>query len=201
MARKQGYAMLNQSVRGEVLSHEPMDRHTAYRIGGPADLMISPDDREDLRTVLRCLNEYDLTGLFLGKGSNLLVSDQGIRGVVVRLPRFCQGIQFDGNKVYVGSAVSLKRLVDEGQTRHLGGIEFLAGIPGTVGGALEMNAGAFGEEIGRMVREIQVITPKGELIRLDRSRLIFSYRELAIPKGSLIFKVKFRLNRERLHQH
>ncbi len=178
MSTKEAYSVFKKSIRGAVLLNESMAKHTSYRIGGPADLFIEPEDPANLQTVLRFLQEYEIFGLMIGKGSNLLVSDQGIRGIVIRLNRFGREIHFEGNNVYVGAAVSLKRLVASAEAAGLGGIEFLEGIPGTVGGALKMNAGAFGGEIGSRVVSVEVMPSGGEIHRIGRDHLSFDYREV-----------------------
>ncbi len=178
MGQRDEYSVLIRSLRGPVLTKELMARHTSYRIGGPADLFIEPEDREELATILQFLKEYKVFGLLLGKGSNLLVSDQGIRGVVFQLRRFGQGIRFDGDKVYVGAALSMNRLVDYAEEQGLGGIEFLAGIPGTVGGGLRMNAGAFGGEIGEKVEKVEIMTPEGTVSWISKDQLSFQYRNV-----------------------
>ncbi len=178
MSRREVFSVLTNSIRGAHLFNEPMSKHTSYRIGGPADLFIEPEDPSNLEIILRFMQEYEIFGLLLGKGSNLLVSDHGIRGLVIRLNRFGREIRFEGNKVYVGAAVSLTRLVAAAEAMGLGGIEFLDGIPGTVGGALMMNAGAFGGEIGDRVVSVEVMTQEGSTQRIDKERLSFLYREV-----------------------
>jgi len=195
MDQRRDYAILKRSVHGLLREREPMAGHTTYRIGGPADLYVEPAGREDLRTVLRFLDEFQVSGFFLGGGSNLLVSDQGIRGVVIRLNRCCRESGRDGTRLDVGAGNSLEAFLDRAEREGLGGAEFLADIPGTVGGALRMNAGAWGGEIGQRVEEIEVLDPGGGTRRLDRSQLSFHYRETRGLGRSVILGVRLALDR------
>jgi len=177
----------------------PMTRFTTFRVGGKVAALYFAQELPDLQRMVSYLAEENTPYLVVGKGSNILVKDNGFEGVVILLRGELAVIENNSKNdqiIFAGGGLSIGELMKYCTLNGLSGLEFLAGIPGTVGGAVAMNAGAFGEEIGSMVREIQMVTQKGELIRLDHSHLIFSYRELAIPKGSLIFKVRFRLNRE-----
>lgn len=186
MDQRQPYSILKRSLKGEVLVDEPMARHTTYRIGGPADLFVEPDGIEDLKVLLRFLQEHEIFGLILGRGSNLLVSDEGIRGVVVRLNRCCNEIRSEGKSVRAGASVSMEKLLDRTESENLGGIEFLTGIPGTLGGAIKMNAGAWGGELGDRVEEIEALDPEGKMKRLGREDVSFVYRGVKGLEGCVI---------------
>jgi UDP-N-acetylmuramate dehydrogenase len=189
------YEILARSVSGRVLFDEPMARHTTYRIGGPADLYVEPRGLDDLKTVIRFLHEYHAFGLWLGAGSKLLISDQGVRGVVIRLNRCCNQMRVEGRLLRAGAAVSLGRLVRRAEEEGLGGIVFLSGIPGTVGGAVQMNAGAFGGELGNRVSEVEVMTRTGEHGWLQSRGLTFRYREVEGIGDSLVLSARLLLDR------
>ncbi len=196
-SHKAPYDRLAQSVSGRVLAREPMARHTTYGIGGPADLYVEPDNLEDLKTVMAFLRDYGVSGLWLGAGSNLLVSDQGIRGVVIRLNRCCSGMKAQGRNLWAGAAVPLGRLLRESAEQGLGGVTFLAGIPGTLGGAVKMNAGAFGGELGERVEEVEMMTRDGEHICLQGRDLSFRYREVKGLGDGVILSTRLVLDEAR----
>ena len=177
MDKQSDFSLLRRCFHGLLREGESMAGHTTYRIGGPADLYLEPAGLEDLKTGFRFLEEFQVPGFLLGGGSNILVSDRGIRGAVVRLNQCCQGFRRDGTRVEVGSGVLLEWFLDEAETQGLGGMEFLTDIPGTVGGALRMNAGAWGGDIGQRVEWIEVLDPGGRIRRLDKSQVSFHYRE------------------------
>lgn len=183
---------------------EPLARYTSFRIGGPADLLLSPENTEVLGASLAAANELGVAVTILGGGTNVLVSDRGIRGLVVRLARDFDfrrwRIDEDGEHadVEAGSATRLSRLVADAVARGYGGLEFAAGIPGSVGGGALMNAGAFGGELGSAIETIFAFTPGGEALEMVRSDLEFSYRKLALPRDVVITSVRFRLTRSSL---
>ena len=195
MAQRTPYSILTRSFRGRVLENEPMARHTTYRIGGPADLFVAPESLEDLRTVLRFLKDYEVFGLILGKGSNLLVSDDGIRGVVIRLDRCCNEINIDNGQVRAGAAVPLERLLDRAGEAGFGGIEFFSGIPGTVGGAVRLKAGAFGGEIGDRIVTVDVLDPMGERDCRGEKEMTFHYRGVKGLEGCVVLSCCLSLDR------
>jgi UDP-N-acetylmuramate dehydrogenase len=145
------------------------------------------------------LGKEEIPYLVVGRGSNLLVRDDGFRGVAIILRKKLAHVEANGKSdqiVMAGGGAALFELLDYCKGKGLGGLEFLAGIPGTTGGAVAMNAGAWGCEVGSWVQEVQVVTSKGELETWERSRLKFAYRALSIPKGSIIINIKFELNRK-----
>jgi UDP-N-acetylmuramate dehydrogenase len=182
---------------GRVEFDAPMTRRTTFRVGGNADVLCEAQDLEDLRRILPYLVREDIPYLVIGRGSNLLVRDGGIRGVVILLSGVLGRIDCsrpDECNILAGAGLSIADLLTWCRRRGLSGLEFLAGIPGTVGGAAAMNAGAFGNEIGTWVRELRLVDPRGEVHVIDPSRLSFSYRALDMEKGSVIAQVSFRLN-------
>jgi UDP-N-acetylmuramate dehydrogenase len=150
--------------------------------------------------MLSFLSRENIPYLVVGKGSNLLVKDEGFKGVGIILAGNLAAIARNGDNdqlIQAGGGLSIGELLTHCGQQGLGGLEFLAGIPGTVGGAVAMNAGAFGKDTGSMVRQIQVVTHQGELATRSRSNLNFSYRELSTPVGTVIVNVWFKLNHER----
>ena len=138
---------LRSIVKGSLLENEPMSKHTSYGIGGPASAYITPRDRDDLCSILKFSAKNDITVYFIGSGSNLLVSDDGINGIVISPAKSLKMLEIEENSIVAESGVMLGKLVKETMKRNLTGLESLIGVPGTLGGALMMNAGAFGGEI------------------------------------------------------
>ncbi|MBI3768189.1 MAG: UDP-N-acetylmuramate dehydrogenase [Deltaproteobacteria bacterium] len=178
---------------------EPLARHTSFRIGGPADLFVAAMSVPELQAVLRAAHAYGYPVFFLGGGTNLLVSDRGVRGLVVALAKPFDFVEWelggDGGALRVGAAVPFKRLVSQTVAAGLAGLEFGEGIPGTIGGGLLMNAGAFGGEIGRVVTALEAVDEGGERVLLPRERLGFAYRRMALPTRAVITAVCLRLAR------
>jgi UDP-N-acetylmuramate dehydrogenase len=186
---------------GVALRHdEPLHRYTSFRIGGPADLYLDPPDVEVLALALREAARLGIPVTRLGGGTNVLISDRGVRGLAVRLGRAFDyrlwSEEHEGRvEVEAGAASRLGKLVLESVERGLAGLEFAAGIPGSVGGGALMNAGAFGGEIGDAIVGIMCVTLDGEPSLIHRSRLGFSYRRLALDADVVITSVRFSLLR------
>ncbi|MGH7897195.1 MAG: UDP-N-acetylmuramate dehydrogenase [Candidatus Binatia bacterium] len=178
---------------------EPMSRHTSFRIGGPADVWIDVESAAELCEVLRLARAAAVPAFALGSGTNVLVSDRGVRGIVLHLGRGFQFIEWtvEGERARVrsGASVPFKKLVYDAVERGFEGLEFGEGIPGSLGGGLTMNAGAFGGEIGRVVETLEGVHPEGRLEELGRERLAFEYRRLDLPPGWVITAVKLELRR------
>ena len=176
---------------------EPLCRHTSFRIGGPADVWVEVADAEEIRRVQAIAAAADLPLFILGGGTNVLVSDRGVRGVVLHLGRSMAALDWRangvGSHVRAGAAVPFKRLVNEAIARALAGLEFAEGIPGTVGGGLLMNAGAFGGEISEVIEWVEGVDPDGAAQRFPRSALRFGYRHFDVPKGFIVTHVEFLL--------
>jgi len=188
---------LDQIFGERVRFDEPLSRHTSFRIGGPADVWVEVADVEEIRRVQALATAADLPLFVLGGGTNILVSDRGVRGVVVRLGRAlaCLDWRANGSGLHAraGAALSLKRLVTEAIARDLSGLEFAEGIPGTVGGGLLMNAGAFGGELGNVVEYVDGVDVHGDLQRFPRSALRFGYRRFDLPPGFIVTHLDFLL--------
>lgn len=179
-------------IKGVVKYDEPMNHHTSFRIGGPADVWVTPSDVEDLLNILRYAKDNHTYLFILGGGSKILVGDKGIRGVVVVLndPNFSY-TKFDGEVVEAGCGTRISEFLTEATQRNLGGCEFLVGLPGTIGGALIMNAGSPSNGIGDFSEEVVAIKDL-KAVTLKRSQTKFSYRNSGLSEFILI-SAKFKL--------
>ncbi|QHT60350.1 UDP-N-acetylmuramate dehydrogenase [Paenibacillus lycopersici] len=173
---EQFLAELRTIDAGSVKYNEPLAAYTTWKIGGPADVLIIPDTQDQLVAVIRLLRSYGLPWTNLGRGSNLLVSDKGIRGVVIQPGEGFDYVRFDGNLVHAGAAYSLIKLAMLASRRGLSGLEFAGGIPGSVGGAVYMNAGAHGSDVSRIFKSADIVLETGELVRFGAEEMSFSYR-------------------------
>ena len=169
----------------QVLKDEPMSRHTTFRIGGPADYFVCPD-REQIAEVLAVAKKCGMAITVIGNGSNLLVGDKGIRGLVVEIGSAMNQITVDKEHITAGAGALLSQVAAKAAAAEPGGMEFAAGIPGSVGGAVTMNAGAYGGEMKDILRTVTVLTPEGELKTLDVSEMDLSYRHSCVPEQQYI---------------
>lgn len=183
---------LRATLRGKVLSHEPMVRHTSFKIGGPADLLVIPEDVKDLKAALAFARSKGLPSWVMGSGSNTLVRDGGLRGMVI-LPNAFQELTRVGNEVTAGAGARVSRLLAFCSKQGLTGLEILSGVPGTVGGAVWGNAGAWGGSTSDHLARVQVVTDEGEELTLEREAIPFRYRFSGLPKGSVIVQATFAL--------
>jgi UDP-N-acetylmuramate dehydrogenase len=177
---------------------EPLARYTSFRIGGPADLLVLPDTPDELAHVLSAAAASGTRVTLLGGGSNVLIGDGGMRGVVVKLGRGFKKIDWgSAPHIRAGAAVQLGRLARESVARGLAGLEYAEGIPGTVGGALFMNAGAYGGEVSGVVRAVEGIDrTTGTPTEIAAPGLAFGYRRAALPRGFVVTAVRFALRPE-----
>lgn len=159
---------------------EPMSRHTTFRIGGEADCFVEIENVEQLIQVKRYLQMIDLPCLVLGNGSNLLVSDRGYGGVVLHVGSRMQQIQVQGDRMVVQAGASMAQVAKTACEHGLTGMEFASGIPGTMGGGVIMNAGAYGGEISQVVTQVKVVDRDGNMLELDNATMEFGYRTSAI---------------------
>ncbi len=179
-----------QDVRRDV----PMAEHTSFKVGGSADIMVLPASADEVQHVLLTARQTDTPLFVMGRGTNLLVTGKGIRGIVMKLADNFSEVSFDGDCVTAKSGTPLAVLVREAMARSLGGVEFLGGIPGTVGGAVCMNAGAYGGEIGDYVQEVTFATPAG-VLALNNTEMNFGYRRSILSSLPLIVTgVRLRFN-------
>lgn len=180
-------------MRGEILRDEPMARHTSLRVGGPADFFVTPADPDDMRALLAILAETGTPWLAVGGGYNLLIRDGGFRGVVISPARMTTLERLERNRAGVGAGVANGRLTAFLRDEGLAGLEFLCGIPGTVGGALAMNAGAHGGAILDRVEDILTVGTAG-VERKRREQLDYGYRYLRLQPGEIIIGATFVLD-------
>ena len=184
-------------IKGRVLFDAPMKKFTSIKVGGPADSLLFPKDMVELRKVVRYTRRKDIPILILGKGTNLVVRDKGIRGWVISLTQGMKKVQLEGDVIEAEAGLSLQRLVQFSIQKNLTGLEPFFGIPGTVGGGLAMNAGAWGVELKDILLSITLMNEKGEVVERPRKKLKFSYRRLAIPPTWIILKGRFQLKKGR----
>ena len=159
-----------------LLYEEPMARHTTFQVGGPAEVLAIPSDKGSLVKLVHRLADLGVKPLVIGAGSNLLVRDGGIRGIVIKTEPGLSNAYWNGNGVNVGAGALLAHISMQGVERGMGGLEYACGIPGTIGGALYMNAGAYGWSFADIVTEVELLNYRGQLKRLPAPSLKFSYR-------------------------
>ncbi|WP_019005185.1 UDP-N-acetylmuramate dehydrogenase [Cohnella laeviribosi] len=169
-------AELEQARVGHVKLNEPLAEHTTWKIGGPADLFIVPESREQLSETLRLLHKHGVPWTPLGRGSNTLVSDKGVRGAVIKLGSGFDTIAFDNNTVCAGAAYSFIKLSVMAGKQGLTGLEFAGGIPGSVGGAVYMNAGANGSDVSRIFKSADIVWEDGSSGTYGKEDMKFGYR-------------------------
>lgn len=184
---------LERQIRGRVLYGEPLHKHTSFGIGGPADIMVFPDGVEDVQAALAFCRHAGIPYLVLGGGSNLLVRDGGFRGMILHLDAAFQQLAAIGTRVTAGAGVRLSRLVAYCSKHALTGVECLAGIPGTVGGAVKGNAGATGGSVADYLAIVELVMPEGNRQAVPREMMEFSYRRSSVPEGCVILEAVFDL--------
>lgn len=177
----------------DLVMNEPMKYHTSFKVGGPADIMVTPGTFEEVATVVGLCKKNNVPCYIIGNGSNLLVRDGGIRGVVVKLAKL-DGMKLDGEKIIAQSGAELKAVSEFALANSLTGFEFACGIPGSVGGAVTMNAGAYGGEVCCVIESALVLDSDGNLRILNKDELELGYRMSAILKyGYIVLEVTFKL--------
>ena len=171
---------------GALILGEPLCNHTTFRVGGKADAFLSVRNEEQLKKAVLLCKEYDVPFLILGNGSNLLVSDDGYRGMVILIGKDMSDILVDGNRVTALAGATLGSVAQFAAKNSLGGMEFASGIPGTIGGAIVMNAGAYDGEMKMVVEEVKVLSQTGDIFTLSNEELEFSYRNSRVKREKLI---------------
>ncbi|SFQ03564.1 UDP-N-acetylmuramate dehydrogenase [Butyrivibrio proteoclasticus] len=179
-----------------VLKNEPMSRHTTFRSGGPASLFIRPENKDQLVEVMALIRKLGTDFFVLGNGSNLLVSDEGFDGVVISLSNL-NDISLKGDHTILAEAGALNsQIAAFARDNELKNFEFAAGIPGTIGGAMIMNAGAYGGEMKLVTKSVTVLSPEGEIMVLDNDSMEFGYRSSAIKgRGYIVISVLLSLKK------
>jgi UDP-N-acetylmuramate dehydrogenase len=180
------YENMTSTVRGAVLKNEPLKNHTYFKIGGPASIFVEPENTEELKTVLKLIKTYDINWFIIGNGTNLLVSDDGFDGVIVKVGEKFNKIEKNGNKVVVGAGVLLSSLAKYLAREGLAGFEFASGIPGYLGGAIYMNAGAYGGEMKQVVTKVKCMDFEGNIHEFSNDDMEFSYRHSKITDSEFI---------------
>lgn len=176
--------------------NEPMNRHTTFRIGGPADYFLLPSSSEEVKGILEICKEESLQYFILGNGSNLLVSDEGYRGVIIQLYRNYGGLTVEGTEIRAGAGVLLSQIAAAARNESLTGFEFAGGIPGTLGGAVVMNAGAYGGELKDVLKEVVVMDREGNIFTVPVEKLAMGYRtSLVKTAGYLVLEVVISLKK------
>lgn len=180
--------------RDNIHLQEPMAGHTTFRIGGPADCFVQLEDEEQLRKVRRYLGLAGVPFFVLGNGSNLLVDDAGYRGVVLQIGQKMSDISVQGCHIIAKAGATLRQVAVAALEHGLAGFEFASGIPGTVGGGVVMNAGAYGGEMSQVVNQVRVVSKEGESMELDNDTMEFRYRGSVIRGSAFtVTEVTFRL--------
>ena len=169
-----------------VFEHEPMSEHTTFRIGGPADVLVSPVTMEALTGVIRYLDAEQIPYYVIGNGSNLLVGDKGYRGVIVQVYKNLSAITVEGSTIKAEAGAMISAVSRTAMTHGLTGLEFASGIPGTTGGAVVMNAGAYGGEMKDVIVSVTVLTPEGNIREIPASDMAFGYRTSCVMKNHYI---------------
>ncbi len=184
------YDDLLKSLKGilredSIKVNEPMSLHTTFKVGGPCDFMVYPKTKDEVINLIRFIKDNDIPYFILGSGSNLLVRDGGIRGIVINMGSF-NDIKVHGNIIKANSGARLFDISNIARDNSLSGFSFACGIPGTIGGAINMNAGAYGGEMKDVIKEVNVINTHGEVINLKNKDIDFGYRDTVIMRNKYI---------------
>lgn len=179
---------------GTYRSQEPLAKHTTWKIGGPADVMVEPNGKQEIAQTIRLLNECDIPWMTIGRGSNMLASDKGYRGVIIHTEKGLNYAHIDGNKVIAGAGYSFIKLSVRTSREGLAGLEYAGGIPGTVGGAVYMNAGAHGSDVSRILESAEIVLETGELVTYSVEEMQFAYRHSVLhEQKGIVVEATFRM--------
>jgi UDP-N-acetylmuramate dehydrogenase len=194
LSMQQAISQLTAGAYGQVRFNEPLAPYTTWKIGGPADILLIPNTKQQLIDAVRLLQAEQLPWTIIGRGSNMLVADKGIRGVTIKLGPALETVRFDGKLVYAGAAYSFIKLSVLAGKEGLTGLEFASGIPGTVGGAIYMNAGAHGSDVSRILKQAEILLDSGELVTMSNEDFQYSYRySLLQSKSGIVTEAVFEL--------
>lgn len=189
------FETIEKNTLAEVAINEPLSKHTTYGIGGPAEIMVFPENKTDLIQIIRTARKMNQPVSILGSGSNILISDNGIKGVVISLKNTLKLIEIENQKLYAECGSMLGRIVKQAVKHNLIGLENLNGVPGTLGGALVMNAGAWGGEISENLVQVELIDEDGKLRYLQKNEINFSYRQSSFNKKDILLSAEFLLKK------
>lgn len=179
-----------------ILIDAPMSEQTTFKIGGPADCLVLPASINEVKKIMQLVNEYAVLCTIIGNGSNILVLDKGIRGIVIKLGAEMSGLHCEGEKLYAGCGALLSDAAKFSAEHLLTGLEFAVGIPGSIGGAIYMNAGAYGGEIKNIVTAVKAVNKNGSIIRYDAPALDFGYRHSIFQENeNIICEIEFTLQK------
>lgn len=182
--------------QGQVLIGESMARHTSFKIGGEAKILVIPETIEQIVKTIELCKAYNQPYFVMGNGSNILVDDDGIDALVIKISEAFGNVEVNGTEVIAEAGILLSKLSKMVMRESLQGFEFASGIPGTLGGAIFMNAGAYGGEMKDVVSWVDVLTTEGEVLRIDRSELCFDYRTSIVrERGWIVLKVAMQFER------
>lgn len=179
-------SLLDIIDKDDIKIDEPMKKHISFRVGGPADILVKPRSEEQLRNILKLIKKENIPYLIVGNGSNLLVKDGGIRGIVIEISDNFNNFEIEGNKVIVQSGTLLSVVGKAILREELKGFEFASGIPGTLGGALAMNAGAYGGEMKDIVKSVRLMDMEGNIFEFTKEQMKFEYRKSILSKEEYI---------------
>lgn len=178
----------------KIFTDEPMSLHTTFRVGGAATCYVVPETEEEVVKVVQFLQKADIPHFLIGNGSNLLVSDKGYKGVILQMGPKMERIEVLGNVMRVSAGTTMAKVAKVAAEHSLTGLEFASGIPGTVGGGVVMNAGAYDGEMSFVVRTVKVINPEGEILELENETMEFAYRHTALShRNFIVLSVEFEL--------
>ena len=187
---------IRKMLTSVMIFDEPLAKHTTFGIGGPADCMVFPETREELSKLLKYAYQKKISAIFIGSGSNILVWDKGFDGIVISLKKSFKNLTIKRNsQIIVEAGVMLGTMVKQAMAAEIGGLESLIGVPGTVGGALIMNAGAFGSEISKYFEEAKTMTIEGDTKSYKKGEIEFSYRHSTFPKNEILLEATFQCKR------
>ena len=187
--------LLKEMITGNIMESEPMENHTSYGIGGHATAFIEPKSIKDLKIIKSYSEENTIPLYCVGGGSNLLVSDSGVNGLVVSLEKYFKNIRFKKDTCFAEAGIKLSKLVNECIKQNIIGFETLIGIPGTLGGALIMNAGAFGNEISTYLTSVELLNKSGEIKNKTADEIEFKYRSSTFNEDDIILSAEFRMEK------
>ncbi|MHB0977046.1 MAG: UDP-N-acetylmuramate dehydrogenase [Candidatus Aquicultorales bacterium] len=190
---RRAYSVLERSLGPNAMASRSLAKETTLRVGGPAAIFVNADTFDHLLKTLAVAGDYEIPWIVIGKGSNLLVSDAGIDGIVVRLGADFRKIEVSGEVMRAGAGAMLSLMVQAALKHSLGGLAFAVGIPGTFGGALAGNAGAHGGSIGPLVASATLVTPGGQLVKKRADEIEFGYRKSSLSDGTVILEAALTL--------
>lgn len=180
------YTVFENGDFGEVLFNEEMKKHTTFEIGGPCDVMLIPEKEDQVVNALRVIKEKGFSYMVIGNGSNLLISDKGLRKVIIKLGEAFSDLKIEGEKLTVQAGAELSKVAKDSIEKNLAGMEYVSGIPGNIGGAITMNAGAYGGEMKDIVESVKVLGQDLQIHTYSNEEMHFSYRHSRVQEEDLI---------------